>query len=238
MLGLCLLIDDEVDLTTTLEYNLIRAGYQIRVALTGVAGLAGALDHPTPDVIVLDVMLPDLPGTEVCRRLREHERTCDIPIVMCSARGSERDRTLGFEVGADDYVLKPYSVRELLLRIHALLPWGPQSDPEPASSRVGRLRLDRATRRSWVDDREVALTALEHRLLDTLLSRPGEVQTRDTLLSDVWGLDDDTVRGLGDGALAQTVDTHVKRLRDKLGDSGRSIATVPGGGYRFLDEVT
>src|SRR4051812_44908846 len=116
MQGLILVIEDETDLATTLEYNLQRDGYQTRIAPSGQAGLDAAVLEPLPDAIVLDLMLPDIPGTEVCRRLREHERTREIPIIMCTAKGSEIDRVVGFELGADDYVVKPYSVRELLLR--------------------------------------------------------------------------------------------------------------------------
>ncbi len=228
MLGLCLIIEDEVDLATTLEYNLTREGYQVRVAHTGRAGLDAALIEPTPDVVVLDLMLPDLSGTEVCRRLREHERTRDIPIVMCTAKGSEIDRVVGFEVGADDYVVKPYSVRELVLRVRALLRRAQKSESEPETLRFGRLKVDREAHRAWVDEDEVALTALEFRLLYAFLSRKGRVQTRETLLSDVWGIDADVT--------TRTVDTHVKRLREKLGDAGQYIETLRGVGYRFRDQ--
>jgi two-component system phosphate regulon response regulator PhoB len=228
MLGLCLIVEDEVDLATTLEYNLTREGYQVRVAHTGREGLDGALMEPTPDVIVLDLMLPDLSGTEVCRRLRENDRTREIPIVMCTAKGSEIDRVVGFEVGADDYVVKPYSVRELVLRIRALLRRAQKSDAEPETLRFGRLKVDREAHRAWVDDGEIALTALEFRLLYAFLSRKGRVQTRETLLSDVWGIEADVT--------TRTVDTHVKRLREKLGDAGQYIETLRGVGYRFRDQ--
>jgi two-component system phosphate regulon response regulator PhoB len=228
MQGLILVIEDEPDLATTLEYNLQREGYQTRVALTGQAGLDGAAAEPVPDVIVLDLMLPDLSGTEVCRRLRESDRTREIPIVMCTAKGSEIDRVVGFEVGADDYVVKPYSVRELLLRIRALLRRSHRNEAEPELIRFGRLRIDREAHRAWVDDKEVSLTALEFRLLHAFMSRKGRVQTRDALLSDVWGIDADVT--------TRTVDTHVKRLREKLGDAGMYIETLRGVGYRFRDE--
>ncbi|HUQ01833.1 MAG TPA: response regulator transcription factor [Kofleriaceae bacterium] len=228
MLGLCLIIEDEVDLATTLEYNLTREGYQVRVAHSGQGGLDGAHTEPLPDVIVLDLMLPDLSGTEVCRRLRENERTRDIPIVMCTAKGSEIDRVVGFEVGADDYVVKPYSVRELVLRIRALLRRAQKTDAEPETLRFGRLKVDRESHRAWVDDDEIALTALEFRLLYAFLSRKGRVQTRETLLSDVWGIDADVT--------TRTVDTHVKRLREKLGEAGQYIETLRGVGYRFRDQ--
>src|SRR5688500_10521486 len=228
MLGLVLVIEDEVDLASTLEYNLKTEGYQPRVAHTAKQGLDAASIDPLPDVIVLDLMLPDLPGTEVCRRLRENDRTRDIPIIMCTAKGSEIDRVVGFEVGADDYVVKPYSVRELLLRVRALLRRAQKSEAEPELLRFGRLRVDRESHRAWVDDKEIALTALEFRLLYAFMSRRGRVQTRDALLSDVWGIEADVT--------TRTVDTHVKRLREKLGDAGAYIETLRGVGYRFKDQ--
>ena len=228
MQGLILVIEDEADLATTLEYNLQRDGYQTRVAFTGQAGLDAAALDPVPDAIVLDLMLPDVSGTEVCRRLREQERTRGIPIIMCTAKGSEIDRVVGFEVGADDYVVKPYSVRELLLRLRALLRRAQRSEVEPDLLRFGRLRVDRDAHRVWLDDKELGLTALEFRLLHAFMSRKGRVQTREALLSDVWGIDADVT--------TRTVDTHVKRLREKLGEVGDYIETLRGVGYRFRDQ--
>jgi two-component system, OmpR family, phosphate regulon response regulator PhoB len=226
--GLILLVEDEIDLATTLEYSLTREGYQVRVAHTGKAGLEAALLEPVPDLVVLDLMLPDLSGTEVCRRLREHERTRDLPVLMCTAKGSELDRVVGFEVGADDYVVKPYSVRELTLRIRALLRRSQRPEVAGEPVRFGRLRLDREAHRAWVDESELALTALEFRLLSAFLARKGRVQTRDSLLSDVWGIEADVT--------TRTVDTHVKRLREKLGAAGAYIETLRGVGYRFRDQ--
>jgi two-component system phosphate regulon response regulator PhoB len=225
---LVLVIEDEVDLATTLEYNLRAEGFTVRLAHSGRAGLASAMADPLPDVIVLDLMLPDLSGTEICRKLREGERTRDIPVVMCTAKGEEIDRVVGFEVGADDYVVKPYSVRELILRIRALLRRSHRVEGEPSLIRFGRLKIDRDAHRAWVDDAEVGLTALEFRLLHAFLSRRGRVQTRDALLSDVWGIEADVT--------TRTVDTHVKRLREKLGDAGAYIETLRGVGYRFKDQ--
>src|SRR5512147_1280828 len=139
---LVLVIEDEVDLATTVEYNLRAEGFQVRVAHSGRQGLASATTDPLPDVIVLDLMLPDLSGTEICRRLREQDRTRDIPVIMCTAKGEEIDRVVGFEVGADDYVVKPYSVRELILRIRTQLRHrGQKADSEPAI-KFGRLEID------------------------------------------------------------------------------------------------
>ncbi len=226
MSGLVLVIEDEVDLATTLEYSLRSNGFEVRVAHSGRQGLTAATSDPLPDVIVLDLMLPDLPGTEICRRLREQERTRDIPVIMCTAKGEEIDRVVGFEVGADDYVVKPYSVRELMLRVRAQLRHRTQrADGEPSLIKFGRLELDHDAHRAWVDKAEVSLTALEFRLLHAFMSRRGRVQTRDALLSDVWGIDADVT--------TRTVDTHVKRLREKLGDAGGYIETLRGVGYRF-----
>ena len=228
MLGLVLIIEDEVDLATTLEYNLKAEGFAVRVAHDGRNGLASAGTDPLPDVIVLDLMLPDLSGTEICRRLRDQERTREIPVIMCTAKGEEIDRVVGFEVGADDYVVKPYSVRELILRIRALLRRAHRVEGEPSLIRFGRLKIDREAHRAWVDEDEIGLTALEFRLLHAFLSRRGRVQTRDALLSDVWGIEADVT--------TRTVDTHVKRLREKLGDAGGYIETLRGVGYRFKDQ--
>jgi len=228
MLGLVLVIEDEVDLASTLEYNLKTEGFGVRVAHTGKVGLASATAEPAPDVIVLDLMLPDLSGTEICRRLREHERTREIPVIMCTAKGEEIDRVVGFEVGADDYIVKPFSVRELVLRIRALLRRAHRVESEPQTMRFGRLKVDREAHRAWVDEQEIALTALEFRLLHAFMTRKGRVQTRDALLSDVWGIEAEVT--------TRTVDTHVKRLREKLGDAGGYIETLRGVGYRFKDQ--
>jgi two-component system phosphate regulon response regulator PhoB len=225
---LVLVIEDEVDLATTLEYNLRAEGFAVRIAHSGRQGLASAMTDPLPDVIVLDLMLPDLSGTELCRKLREGERTRDVPVVMCTAKGEEIDRVVGFEVGADDYVVKPYSVRELILRIRALLRRAHRVEGEPSLIRFGRLKIDRDAHRAWVDDAEVGLTALEFRLLHAFLSRRGRVQTREALLSDVWGIEAEVT--------TRTVDTHVKRLREKLGEAGAYIETLRGVGYRFRDQ--
>src|SRR5829696_6450758 len=157
---LVLVIEDEVDLATTVEYNLRSEGFAVRLAHSGRAGLAAATAEPLPDVIVLDLMLPDLSGTEICRRIRDQERTRAIPVIMCTAKGEEIDRVVGFEVGADDYVVKPFSVRELVLRIRAQLRRRTQRpEGEPSLIRFGRLEIDRDAHRAWVDKTEIALTA-------------------------------------------------------------------------------
>lgn len=228
-----LIVDDEPDLVDVLEFNLQNEGFETRRAMSGREGLEQALQSPIPALMILDLMLPDFSGTELCRRLRANPRTKDTPILMLTARAEEYDRVVGFEVGADDYVTKPFSIRELILRVRAILRRSEQlsseEGPPEATRRHGRLRLDEAAHRVWVDESEVNLTALEFKLLATLLDRAGRVQTRDTLLSDVWGMQP--------GITTRTVDTHVRRLRVKLGDAENYIETLRGVGYRLRSEV-
>ncbi|MBT9559685.1 MAG: response regulator transcription factor [Myxococcales bacterium] len=229
MAGLILVVEDEPDLLATLDYNLEREGYHTRLAASGREALDFAALEPMPELILLDLMLPDLSGTEVCRRLKNDPKTRDIPVIMVTARGHEIDRVVGFEVGADDYVVKPYSVRELLLRIRAVLRRTQDAEVERqgAATRVGMLRIDVTAHRAWVNEDEVTLTALEFKLLQVLLRRRGRVQSREQLLNDVWGITADVT--------TRTVDTHVKRLRQKLGDAGSYVETLRGVGYRFTD---
>lgn len=230
MSALVLVIDDETDLLATLEYNLQNDGYRTRVARTAGEGLALANREPTPDLVLLDVMLPDRSGVEVCRELKGGARTREIPVVMLTARGEEIDRVVGFEMGADDYVTKPFSVRELLLRIRAVLRRTQSDRPERLTIEFGQLRIDGAAHRCFVDGVEAKLTALEFRLLTTLVERKGRVQSRDVLLNDVWGLSSELT--------TRTVDTHMKRLRQKLGNAGRYIETIRGVGYRFREAAS
>ena len=227
MSGLVLIVDDEEDLVATLEYTLQKEGFATRTALTGHRALELANELPTPDLILLDLMLPDTAGTDVCRNLRANPTTSKIPVVMLTAKGEEIDRVVGFEVGADDYVSKPFSVRELMLRIRAVIRRSKTTEPLTEVIEFGSLRLDRESHRVWVEDEEIVLTALEFKLLAAFVSRKGRVQSRDALLSDVWGIDAEVT--------TRTVDTHVKRLREKLGDLGRYIETLRGVGYRFRD---
>ncbi|MFZ5445559.1 MAG: response regulator [Myxococcota bacterium] len=221
-----LIVDDERDLASLVEFNLQQAGLEASIALTGEQALSLAKQR-VPDVVLLDLMLPDISGKEVCRRLRAEPRTKDVPIVMLTARGEELDRVEGFEVGADDYVTKPFSPRELVLRIKAILR---RAGPGDSGQRLklGLLSLDTGAHRAWVGAEQLELTALEFKLLHHFMTRPGRVQTREQLLSDVWGIT---------SALeTRTVDTHVMRLRDKLGPARDSIETVRGVGYRMADE--
>ena len=171
-------------------------------------------------------MLPDGSGTELCKAIQLDPATRGVRVLMLTAKSEEVDRVIGFEVGADDYVVKPFSVRELLLRVNAVLRRS-GSDDEGEMTQFGVLRVNRGAHRVWVDDEEIELTALEFKLLLTLHDRRNRVQTRDALLSDVWRIDADVT--------TRTVDTHVKRLREKLGSAGRYVQTVRGVGYRFAE---
>ncbi len=221
-----LVIEDERDLQQVLDYNLRAAGHEVAAALNGRDGLRLARER-RPDLILLDIMLPDIPGTEVCRTLRGDRALRDVPIVMLTARGEEIDRVVGFELGADDYVVNPISVRELGRRLQAVLRRGRRPPEAGGSFEFGCLRVDRDAHRVWVEGREVELTALELRLLVMLYDRRNRVQSRTVLLDEVWGIDADVT--------TRTVDTHVKRLREKLGPAGAYIETVRGVGYRFAE---
>jgi two-component system phosphate regulon response regulator PhoB len=223
-----LIVDDEQDLVATLSYNLVRDGYQVRTAMTGEGALREAFIDPIPDLVVLDVLLPDHLGTEICRRLRADSRTRNVPIIMLTARGEEIDRVVGFEVGADDYLVKPFSVRELMLRVRALLRRTDGRERASDDLATGILRLDPASHRAWVGEQEIILCAQEFKLLLTLLRRQGRVQSRSTLLADVWDMRGDVA--------TRTVDVHVKRLREKLGPAGDYIETLRGVGYRLRAE--
>ncbi|MCA9588137.1 MAG: response regulator [Myxococcales bacterium] len=219
-------VEDETDIQQILDYNLREQGHKVFITASGEEGLRLAREKK-PDLVLLDLMLPDVPGTEVCRRLKGDAATSGIRVMMLTAKGEEIDRVVGFELGADDYVIKPFSVRELMLRVQAVLrrPTGPTETS--AHITFGRLRVDREAHRVWVDEEELELTALEFKLLVTLYDRRNRVQSRASLLSDVWGIDSDIT--------TRTVDTHVKRLREKLGAAGAYVETVRGVGYRFAD---
>jgi two-component system, OmpR family, phosphate regulon response regulator PhoB len=229
MSGRILSVEDERDLVATLEYALEREGFRTRSAYTGRQALEIAVTEPAPDLVLLDLMLPDMSGTQVCQQLRAGERTRAMPVIMMTAKAEEVDRVVGFEVGADDYVVKPFSLRELMLRIRAVLRRKAPAETPLAPTPYGRLRVDMDGHRVWVDDGEVTLTALEFRLLTTLIARRGRVQTRDALLADVWGVQP--------GLTTRTVDTHVRRLRKKLGEIADYVQTLRGVGYRFTTDL-
>ncbi|MES9883460.1 MAG: response regulator transcription factor [Sedimenticola sp.] len=219
------MVEDEQDAVQILEYNLKKAGFQTRSAMDGREALEQAFQEPIPDLVLLDLMLPDISGTEVCRQLRADERTRDTPVIMLTAKGEEIDRVVGFEVGADDYVVKPFFIRELILRINAILRRLNEVRETSGASTFGCLKLDTERYQAWVEGREIRLTSLEFRLLETLLSRKGRVQSRAVLLDDVWDIQSHVQ--------TRTVDAHINRLREKLGKAGTYIETLRGVGYRF-----
>ncbi|NMO13317.1 response regulator [Pyxidicoccus fallax] len=220
-----LIVDDERDLAELIDFNLRGAGFSTHLAFTGETALAAARERP-PELVLLDLMLPDMSGIDVCRHLRANASSRGVLIVMLTAKGEESDRIRGFEVGADDYVVKPFSVRELVLRLKAILRRSGPTQDRAAPLALGPLKLDVAAHRFYVEDKEVALTALEFRLLEHLMSRLGRVQTREQLLEEVWGL--------SSSLETRTIDTHVMRLRDKLGPARTLLETVRGVGYRIM----
>ena len=216
-------IEDEPDIANVLEYNLRSAGFAVVVAHTGVDGLEAIRMH-RPELVLLDVMLPDVEGTQICRLLRADPATEHVAIVMVTAKSEEVDRIVGFELGADEYIPKPFSVREVVLRVRAVLR-RKKTPPSQTTLRIGTVELDIETHRVLVEGAPVVLTALEMRLLHTLMLRADRVQSRDILLQDVWGLETNVE--------SRTIDTHVKRVREKLGNAGAHIETIRGVGYRF-----
>jgi two-component system phosphate regulon response regulator PhoB len=225
-----LIVEDEPDLANTVAFNLEQEGFMTLVVGSGTEALEKIRSADPPDLVVLDLMLPDISGTEVCRQLRQGSETRRIPVLMLTAKSDPIDRVVGFEVGADDYVTKPFSVRELVLRIRAILR-RTEANPPPERKTLdfGILRLDSEGYRVWVKGQEISLTALEFRLLETLVERRGRVQTRDALLDHVWEMRGDVT--------TRTVDTHVRRIRKKLGAASTYIETLRGVGYRFRSEL-
>ena len=224
-----LVVEDEPDIQELIRFHLDQAGFQVETASDGSAGLH-LLRRRRPNLLVLDLMLPDRSGTDICKEIRGDPDLKDLPIIMVTARSDEVDRLLGFELGADDYVAKPFSPRELTLRVRAVLrraASAPESPDAPEFLQHGELTLDTARHRCEVGERTVDLTAKEFQLLRMLMSRPGRVMSRERLLDEVWG-PDVTVT-------LRTIDTHMKRLREKLGESGATIHTIRGVGYRFAE---
>ncbi len=220
-----LIVEDDPDIAEGLRYNLEREGLETRVALTGEQGLSAALDPKGPPaLVILDLMLPGMSGTELCRRLRREPATRRTPIIMLTARTSEADRVAGLDLGADDYISKPFSVRELMARVRAVM----RRSDESAAARYedNRLLIDFGDMRVTCDGETVRLTRKEFSLLATLARGAGRVATRQQLLDNVWGYE-----YYGD---TRTLDVHIRRLRQKLGPCGDAIETVVGVGYRFI----
>jgi len=221
-----LIIEDEPDIRKTIDYNLTKESFKV-VQAGSIEEGEKALVSNQIDVIILDLMLPDGSGLTLCRDIKSDDKTKHIPIIILTAKTEEVDRVVGFELGADDYVTKPFSVRELILRVKAILKRGPTSNnnSEDDEYSFGELTLNFEAHQAYINGNEISLTALEFRLLKHLIDRKGRVQTRDQLLEDVWGYSSDVT--------TRTVDTHIKRLREKLGSVGNHIQTIRGVGYRF-----
>lgn len=217
-----LIVDDEADIRSLLERHLRKEGFRTLTAASGAQALE-CIERWPLSLVLLDLLLPDMRGTDVCRRIRSNPRTAELPVIVCSALGEEIDRVVGFEIGADDYLVKSdLSLRELTLRIRAVLRRrAPASPPEHDVGDL--LRLDRAGHRAFVAGREVPLTPTELALLSTLVDHAGRAMTRTQLLQQVWA----------DELDPRTVDTHVKRLREKLEEAASVIVTVRGVGYRL-----
>lgn len=220
-----LIVEDDADIRELLTFNLEREGFSTLQAQNGLEALTAAREWH-PHLVLLDLMLPEMDGFSVCRELKRAPATSGIAILMLTARGEEVDRIVGLELGADDYVIKPFSVRELLLRIRAILRRRVHTQEQPVLERHG-ICLNRLAHSVTVDGREARLTATEFRLLDDLLHYAGVVHTREQLLDSVWGYQFE--------GYARTVDTHIRRLRAKLGDRAENLETVRGVGYRFKE---
>ena len=225
MLQKILLIEDEPDIRKTLEYNISREGYDV-VSAPSLSEGRNHLNSGSFSLILLDLMLPDGSGLDLCREIKSDKEKVATPIIILTAKDDEVDKVVGFELGADDYVTKPFSVRELILRIKAVLKRGERKQENLEVQRqFGELLIDVDSHEVFVNDQSITLTALEFKLLRQLVDRRGRVQSRDQLLSDVWGYSADVT--------TRTVDTHIKRLREKLGSMGKYVQTIRGVGYKF-----
>ena len=222
-----LVVEDEPDINKTVSYNIANEGLKPLSALN-LTEAESYISSNNISLIILDLMLPDGSGLDFCKKLKSSNAYSDIPIIIVTAKDDEVDKVVGFELGADDYVTKPFSVRELMLRIKAILKRNSKNMTQNTSSKIetfGILSINEDSHEVFINDDEIILTALEFKLLKHLLDRRGRVQTRDQLLSDVWGYSAHIT--------TRTVDTHVKRLREKMGVMGKYVQTIRGVGYRF-----
>ena len=224
-----LVIEDEPDIRKTLEYNLSREGYIVE-SCGSIEEANTFLENPSYSIILLDLMLPDGSGLDLCRQIKSNSTIQEIPILILTAKDDEVDKVVGFELGADDYVTKPFSVRELILRVKAILKRNTKTSnlsnqTHEINRNFGSLKMNIESHEIFINDEEIILTALEFKLLRQLVERRGRVQTRDQLLEDVWGYSSNIT--------TRTVDTHIKRLREKLGSMGKYVQTIRGVGYKF-----
>ena len=220
-----LVIEDEPDIRKTLEYNISQEGHTVFTA-GSLHDAEKILQSQSLSLVLLDLMLPDGSGLDFCRKLKTNSKTESIPVIILTAKDDEVDKVVGFELGADDYVTKPFSVRELILRIKAVLKRGEvKKDIVEVERQFGDLKIDIESHEVYVDEIQIKLTALEFKLLNQLVETRGRVQSRDQLLTEVWGYSAEVT--------TRTVDTHIKRLRNKLGSMGKYVQTIRGVGYKF-----
>ncbi len=221
-----LIVEDDRDISRLVEYNIEKSGCTSDAVRSGEEAL-DKLERKRFDLIILDIMLPGMDGFEVCRRIKRNPRISRIPVLMLTAKGEEVDRIVGLELGADDYVVKPFSPRELMLRIKAVLKRNAPEEAAGNALKTGDMEIDLERHTVTVGKKKIDLTSLEFRLLATLMKRKERVQSRDVLLEDVWGITT--------SPNTRTVDTHIKRLRQKLGRSGGLVRTVRGLGYKLSE---
>ena len=221
------IVEDEPDIRETLAYNLSQEGFKVS-EFSDAESCLNKIQKKKPDLLILDLMLPGMSGLDLCKKIRTDESLQNLAIIMLTAKGEEVDRIIGFELGADDYVTKPFSVRELILRVKVILKKQTDTTENNELVEFGPIKLNLDAHEVLINDDEIILTALEFKLLKHLIQRRGRVQTRDQLLGDVWGYSSEIT--------TRTVDTHIKRLREKLGTVGDYIQTVRGVGYRLNNQ--
>jgi len=220
-----LVIEDEPDIRRNLEYNISREGFNV-ITAGSLSEAEEVINSNSLSLILLDLMLPDGSGLDLCKKFKSNSKTDSIPIIILTAKDDEVDKVVGFELGADDYVTKPFSVRELVLRIKAILKRGQtKKEVVEVERQFGDLKIDIESHEVFVDSVQIDLTALEFKLLNQLVETRGRVQSRDQLLQEVWGYSAEVT--------TRTVDTHIKRLRNKLGSMGKYVQTIRGVGYKF-----
>ena len=222
-----LIVEDDKHISRLLKYNLDKAGFKSTAVITGEEAI-DILDSKQIDLIVLDIMLPKMDGFEVCRIIKQDKKLSHIPVIILTAKGEEVDRVVGFELGADDYVVKPFSPRELILRIKAVLKRGKPKEDIKGVLEYMEVKLDIPRHKVFINEKEIILTQMEFKLLTILMHNAGKVQSRDKLLDEAWDMASDVT--------TRTIDTHVRRLRQKLGQAAKYIETVRGIGYRFSEE--
>ena len=224
MIAKILIVEDEPDIRDTLSYNFEKEGFEVLSSPNGKSALK-LLESNEPKIVILDLMLPDMSGLDICRQIKNDKKLSDTSIIMLTAKSEEVDRIVGFELGADDYVTKPFSIRELILRVKVLIKKHTTTEHKDTSISLGSIYMNLDAHVVKINKKDIILTALEFKLLKHLLQRKGRVQTRDQLLGDVWGYSSEVT--------TRTVDTHIKRLREKLGVVADYIQTIRGVGYKF-----